>query len=79
MNKAGILFPVAALLLSMPMMASVQADTSSQSATTISQNNQQNLQGLWVDTSGRGVLTFENGIAVFHKIPIKWSWPMMVN
>lgn len=63
MNKAGILFPVAALLLSMPMMASVQADTSSQSATTMSQNNQQNLQGLWVDTSGRGVLTFENGTA----------------
>jgi len=62
MNKTGILFPLAALLLTMPMMASVQAETASQSA-TINQNNQQTLQGHWVDTSGRGVLTFENGMA----------------
>lgn len=65
MDKSGILFPVAALLLSMPMMTSVQADTASAAAATISQDQQHNLQGQWVDTSGRGVLTFENGMAFF--------------
>lgn len=44
MDKSGILFPVAALLLSMPMMTSVQADTASAAAATISQDQQQNLQ-----------------------------------
>ncbi len=63
MKKTAILIPSALLMLTMPMIATVQADTSSQSATTISQNQQQNLQGHWVDTSGRGVLTFDNGIA----------------
>jgi hypothetical protein len=63
MKKSVILVPSTLLMLIMPMMASVQADTSSQSAATISQNQQQNLQGQWVDTSGRGVLTFDNGMA----------------
>jgi|TARA_R110000851_G_scaffold118089_1_gene245283 hypothetical protein len=63
MKKSVILIPAALLVLIMPMMAGVQADTSSQSATTISQNYQQSLQGHWVDTSGRGVLTFDNGTA----------------
>lgn len=63
MKKSVILIPSALVVLIMPMMAGVQADTSSQSATTISQNHQQHLQGHWVDTSGRGVLTFDNGTA----------------
>ena len=63
MKKSVTLIPSALLVLIMPMLAGVQADTSSQSAATIRQNHKQSLEGHWVDTSGRGVLTFDNGIA----------------
>lgn len=65
MQKSAILIPSTLLMLIMPMMASVQAEISPLSPTTISQNQQQSLHGHWVDTSGRGVLTFENGLAFF--------------
>lgn len=63
MKKPAMLIPSAILMLIMPMVATVQADTSASSATTISQRTQQNLQGLWVDASGRGVLNFADGLA----------------
>lgn len=65
MNKSGMLLPIAALLLSMPMMANAQPETSAASTTEIGQTRQHSLEGQWVDTSGRGVLTFDNGVAFF--------------
>lgn len=65
MNKSGMLLPIAALLLSMPMMAAAQPETSTASTTEIGQTRQHSLEGQWVDTSGRGVLTFDNGVAFF--------------
>lgn len=63
MKKPRILLPTIALLMGLPLMYNVQADTASQTATTMSQSKQQSLQGYWVDVSGRGVLNFVDDVA----------------
>lgn len=68
MKKSVILIPSVMLMLIMPMIATVQADPSTSPAAASQQTPQQNLQGFWVDTSGRGVLTVADGVATISAL-----------